>query len=460
MPINKKQLLSIIAVLLVFLGWSLAEQGFEFKTLLELKFDKEIADVAFDFYEENGQTKFYPKVVVLREIDRAASRGPIVNYALEVRILNRKGKVIKKISDLKFYSRVYFSKNGKYFGVEKINFKDPFTTNQGILSESFTVYNDKGNICWQRKENILGLDYGSVMVNSQNGSVFVTFTSPDLPGYWKSFFNYFDTAGNYYPIFSDRLPTSGYSEISENGEFLVVAWKNSEPSKGKESIALIDKEGKLIWERMLEEPNSVLTISKGGNHIFAGGTNSFQEQVDKTLLVGKKRSPSKPKVISSSGYIFSNKGELLMKLSVLPYVIGGHKSSFSRNEQNLLFSSRDYKESPQDLLIGVNLKSKSEFFRVLLPEQTKIGFVQKPFAISDAGDAVVITNRNFFLLNSKGQFVANLDITGLETEEIIEGIYKKTVTLRLLGWNSSVPINGWIGHKARKLKVMSIEKRS
>ncbi|MCX6841981.1 MAG: hypothetical protein NTX53_06870, partial [candidate division WOR-3 bacterium] len=89
------------------------------RTIAELKFDKEIEDVAFGSYMVGGREWYYPKVVVRRQ-------GPVVpkwqqrEVELSVEILDSTGRVVNRIPHLKYFSRVWLSNSGNFIGVEEV----------------------------------------------------------------------------------------------------------------------------------------------------------------------------------------------------------------------------------------------------------------------------------------------------------------------------------------------------
>ena len=109
----KKWLFAI--VMIGFLSQSfLWTAQYKMETLFEKGFDAEIEDVIFDSYEEDGAVRFYPKIVILKHLDKALSQGDWKYYKKEVNLFNTKGVAVKTLW-FPYGSRVGCSRNGEYF---------------------------------------------------------------------------------------------------------------------------------------------------------------------------------------------------------------------------------------------------------------------------------------------------------------------------------------------------------
>uniref|UniRef100_A0A7C6A873 Uncharacterized protein n=1 Tax=candidate division WOR-3 bacterium TaxID=2052148 RepID=A0A7C6A873_UNCW3 len=452
MPINKKQSFSIIAVLLVFLGWALAEQEFEFKTLMELKFDKEIEDVAFDSYEENGETKFYPKIVVLREVDPVASKGTLVNYALEVRILNQKGKVIKKISNLRYFSRIYLSKNGKYFGIERVTSKDPLAVynEREIVRADFTVYNDRGEIKWKIEGQ---LNYDTPFISSYDGSVFLTLSEEGLLGAYA--LDHFDKKGHRKSIIPIQdLTVEIYKNIggvlfADDGTVAAVRIQEEGNEQVRQLIlALLDYKGNILWEYPINEKFFGETkVSPKGSYVF---TDCYSWEARAENLRNEtlpKKTPIPLRMRSANVFILNKAGILWMKI---PTRISTSAVSFSNNERFLHFC--DFKHGDKNFSIKVDLYTKSEIFRKEVPQR----FIWS--GVSDkgwvAGISMFENAYELNLMDPDGNLVAQHYMKEIKTEPLDE-----IPAFSILGWSGDLPIFGLVQHKSKVLKIFSFVRR-
>ncbi len=457
MPSNKKQLFSIIVILLLFLGFALAEQDYEFKTLLELQFDKEIEDVAFDSYEENGQIKFYPKIVVLKEIDPSASKGTLVNYALEVRILNRKGKVIKKFPNLKYYSRVHLTKNGNYFGIERVIYNDPLADygKQKIVSADFSVYNDKGEKKWRLLEP---LNYNSPAISSYDGSAYLILSEEDASGLGLDYFDIKGNRKNLIPqpkdFYSSSFKTLTGTFFSDDGK--LAAFAIEKRPQGMYSpieeitIALYDNIGNLLWEYPIPEKGfGTIATSPKGSYVFVDCfTEKPRPPISKEDLIKGKKKLVPPEMQSANVLVLNQKGNLVIKI---PTRISTRAVAFSDDERFLHFC--DYKSGEDNFSVVVDLPAKKELFRRKIPTK----FVWAGVANDGSVIGIGISENlwKLYLLNNQGEILATQDISDLEKATTVTGIYEKIGTLRILGWSGLRPIFGWIGHKAKKIKIMA-----
>ena len=151
---TKKWLLSIVMIGLFSQSFLWTAQ-YKMETLFEKGFDAEIEDVIFDSYEKDDAVKFYPKIVILKHLDRELSQSVHKFYKKEVKIYNSNGNVV---SDLwfPFMSRIDCSNNGNYFYVWTVVREKPEPYNPAkvydtkIKESSFGVFNDKGEILWKK----------------------------------------------------------------------------------------------------------------------------------------------------------------------------------------------------------------------------------------------------------------------------------------------------------------------
>jgi len=466
---------TLFAILcLLFLGLAPAEQNYQLKTLTELKFDKEIQDVAFESYEQNGQIKYYPKIVVLREIDSIASKGSYTKYELEVRILDREGKVIWNLPYLKYWSNVYFSNHGKYFGVYSATYDNPSADYQDrkIINSNFTVYNDKGETTWQLP---IRIDYNRPTISSYDGSVFMILNEEDAFGvgldlYGKNGTKH--TVVSYVNFLADTINYVGWENISDDGKLTAAVISRGPPFgsfKRQHTLTLFDFKGSVLWQYLIPEAaTGELTISPKGGFVFIDGRTEIpRPQIPKESLIkgGMKRAPPPPQYSSANIFIMNNKGELIMQI---PTRISYTAGAFSNNERFLHFCDYTFKQGELNNLILIDLKSKKEIFRKEFSERpvragvSNSGWVIEVWGVPDSArvpNKRTIPERSEFklyLLNNEGNVITQSEIQ-LSAEDI-SYFNLNFGAFRILGWNGNCPVFGLVEDKSKTIKILSIVK--
>ncbi len=348
---TKKWLLAI--VMIGFLSQSfLWTAQYKMETLFEKGFDAEIEDVIFDSYEEDGAVRFYPKIVILKHLDRELSQSVHKFYKKEVKIYNSNGDVVSNLW-FPFWSRIGCSDNGNYFYVWNVVREKPEPYNPanvyetGIKESSFVVYNDKGEILWKKSpyEPIFDVAFG-FFISPKDGSV----VKCEL---WNWFLpvSFYNTYGNERKIRTKDL--YGYAdynifEFSETWEFgVVLAHKYPDKILSGESaeprILLVDSLLNPLWDNSLDENIfGRASISRNGSYIYA---SAYTMAAYRGLQ-------------SMTGYLYNKNGDLLMKISN-----GADPIASSSNEKYLLVKSRTPTDnSPKSGIIFIDIEAKKVLF--------------------------------------------------------------------------------------------------
>ncbi|MCK4822473.1 hypothetical protein KA005_42305 [bacterium] len=351
---TKKRLFAIVMIGLFSQSFLWTAQ-YKMETLFEKGFDAEIEDVIFDSYEKDDAVKFYPKIVILKHLDRELSQSVHKFYKKEVKIYNSNGDVV---SDLwfPFRSRIGCSNNGNYFYVWNVVREKPEPYNPAkvyetrIKESSFVVYNDKGEILWKKSpyEPIYDVAFG-FFISPKDGSVFKCESWT-----WYIPVSFYDTHGN-----ETRIRTAdlyGYAdcnlfEFNETWEFgVVLAHKYPDKILSGESaeprILLVDSLLNPLWDNSLDENIFYrASISRNGSYIYASAY---------TMAKMARHSGLR----SMTGYLYNKNGNLLMKISN-----GAAPIAFSSNEKYLLAKSRTPTDnSPKSGIIFIDIEAKKVLF--------------------------------------------------------------------------------------------------
>ena len=463
--------ISTFFVFLIVISQVLAEQEYQLKTLTNLKFDKEIQDVAFDSYNENGQTKYYPKIVVLREIDSIASKGSYTKYALEVRILDRDGKTIWNLTNLKYWSNVYFSNRGKYFGVDNITYKDPSVDydNREIISSNFTVYNDKGKTIWQLP---IRIDYNNPIISSYDGSVFMILNEEDAFGVGLDLY---DKNGikhvvmPYANFLSDTINTVSRLKVSDDGKFVAAVISRGPSNEMKQhTLTFFDLNGNSLWQYLIpEKANGELNISPKGRFTFIDGRTEIpRPHISKESLIKGSMKLEPPKYSSANIFIINHKGKLIMQT---PIRISYTAEAFSINERFLHFCNYTFTQGELNQLILIDLENKKEVFRKEISERpvragiSDSGWVIEVWEIPDStrelNKRTIPTSSKFklCLLNNEGNVITQSEVQ-LRAEDI-SNLDLSTGAFRVLGWCGNYTVFGLVEDKSKTIKILSLEKQ-
>jgi hypothetical protein len=294
------------------------------QTIYEQSFDTEIEDVVYSSYEDRDSLIFYPKIVILKQVDSTLSQGEYRYHKREVQIYGKDGHLVHSIR-FPFWTQVGCSENGNYFyaGTVIRKIPDPYLPSevyyQEIEDAYFAVYDAQGDLLWKIPfEPVYDADY-SFRVSPRDGSVIELLST------------YFDSKGNSRSI----RPLCGYSDFeiygfSKNWQYIVAisykypeAHQSSIPGKSPEPrILLLDSLLNLVWERPLDEYNGYgAAVSPRGSYIYASSNTSEHQ---KTGIM-------KGGLVSSMGALFDQYGKLVMEIEN-----GSYPIVFSENERCLL----------------------------------------------------------------------------------------------------------------------------
>jgi hypothetical protein len=448
---------TLFAILsLLFLGLAPAEQNYQLKTLTELKFDKEIQDVAFDSYEQNGQIKYYPKIVVLREIDSIASKGPFINYELEVRILDRVGKTIWNLTNLKFWSNVYLSKYGKYFGVYTAILQDPSVNyeERRVTKSNYAIYDDKGKKRWELP---LLLDYDYPTISSYDGSFFLTFSGEGLTA--GEALDHFDKYGRQNQIIpphnfdAETYKHISSLEFSDDGKVVVAPiWEGGEFFTKRLILTMFDFTGNLLWEYPIDETDyGDIKVSSKGSYIFAPcyTWTSTQESLTEKTKEREEKTITRHQIEKPHTFVLNRLGELVIKTPTRSLATEG---AFSDNERYLHF--RDSKLGEPNYLVLIDLESKKEMFRKELPERPLQAWVSDSGWVIEMCMAPQGNKFKLYFLNNEGSVITQCAVQ-LKKEDISNFYYED---LKILGWCGNYPVFGLVEDKSKTIKILSLAK--
>ncbi|OYD17122.1 hypothetical protein CH333_01935 [candidate division WOR-3 bacterium JGI_Cruoil_03_44_89] len=282
----------------------------EIKVLYEKRFDKKIDQVKIVRYEENGTVRFYPKVVVLKELDKDLSQKDWRFYRKEVLVLDKEGNITARIPDLEYFSEVRVSINGILVAVLRRYLDKPSPYRPGLMEDwkrekkqELTVYNDRGKIVWQTDKKLFApkCDCHFGGISEKDTSISIAF---DYGGGKK----YSPTRGFWMSPFDEKYPSELVSGTLY-GRFMAVAVYNRD---GSRLVVLLDSTANPIWEKSIDEQTiGQVRISPHGSYVFVWAYTWSQEKDTKEEAIKRGRTLSK--LVSVSTYLFDKEGNLILK---------------------------------------------------------------------------------------------------------------------------------------------------
>jgi len=245
---------------------------------------------------ESAFTLLYPKILVSENA---------------VNIQDIKGNLVSRLDLLskepgKRWSRVSFSKNGKYIAINNIYEYDQKL--EQVEKAEVLVLDDRGNSLWKMKHKLAHLKL------SPNGKFIVGISSAE----WKEApLLLYDRNG-----LIKEIPKSSESynvEFSDNNDYIVVALND----KNKSSVEVIDGNGSRLWTREFIGNVGSPGISKDGRKIAVGGS-SYENRF--LAVFDDNGNKLWEKDFSGTGpFIFSDDGKFLFAPSSLYNAETGEK---------------------------------------------------------------------------------------------------------------------------------------
>ncbi len=302
--------LMFISNMVVGEGKAINEQ---IKVLYDKRFDKEIASVKICRYEDNDLVRLYPKVVVLKELDKELSQDDWHFYRKEVLFLDKEGKITAQIPNQEYFSEARVSINGLLVAVHRRYIDKPSPYNPALMrdwgrvkKEEVTVYNDSGEIVWQTDEDLFPAKYDRYMtgISEKDTSILMVYSKDQEQ-------RFSPTKGFWIPPISPIDEKYQFLRFSAtwDGRFWVIADYNPDGSK---SVILLDSTFNMIWEKKIyEQTIHQLKISPYGAFVFVFGTTvsvwplTKEEAIERGEMLLKER--------SISSILFDRKGNLIMK---------------------------------------------------------------------------------------------------------------------------------------------------
>jgi hypothetical protein len=317
---------SRLAIMLVgFLSQSfLLATNYRMQTMYEKSFDTEIENVVYSSHEDRDSLIFYPKIVILKQVDSTLSQGEYQYHKREVHIYDKDGLLTRSMR-FPFWTQIGCAENGNYFYAWTVVRKkpDPYIPSevyyQEIEDAYLAVYDAQGAMLWKIPfKPVYDADY-SFRISPRDGSVIELLST------------FFDAHGNAKSI----RPLCGYSsyeihDFSKSWDYVVaLAYKNPEAFRSpipvvnpEPRVLFLDSFLNLLWERPLDEYNSYgAALSPGGSYIYASSNTSAHQKTD----------IQKGYLVSSTGCLFDRQGNVVMKIEH-----GSYPIAFSENEQYLL----------------------------------------------------------------------------------------------------------------------------
>lgn len=463
--------------------------------LYEKKFDKEIEQVAFDSYLESGCKKFYPKIIVFNDRKefvvarkyydaRMKDRRVFERNKKEVRIFSSTKEKIESIKGFEdnFYSggEVWISKRGNFFVVlqtvylnsfyDKLTYlylsaerarklkpreraelvRNMYEAEYGeLMKSSIIVYNDKGEMLWQKEswETPYDASY-HLLVSPRDGSIlygvgmdgmnFVIYDpsgqrlkslTKELNGYILKDFAFADD-WRYIAVGYQKYPLYRYEELPG---------KSFEPG-----LFLLDSSWNSIWEK--ESDNYLMDwviISPNGKYTGVG-THTMK---------GFGRGLAR-----ASGELYDKGSNFVMEMPWKEYR-GVKVHSFSENEKYLASSNKDS-------LILIDLSNKSIVFK------RKLSAPILDVLVSNEGKTTLITrkreNAEYYSIGRprSWRFYTNVYVvneTGkiIWSNKILEGEPKmrqgpSMLLVNLLDWDYNEPIIGIVDKESGIIKIEKI----
>jgi len=464
-----------------------------FKVLYEQRFNKKIGKVAFDSYEKNGSIMYYPKIIVFSESDdftvyreykdeRYDDKKVFRKVQKEIRIFSPQGRMRASIKGDKynFYAGgdIYFSNNGSYFAIMQVVREEEFyskltqlyfsreerrkmeredeeklrelvrekyeTKYDGLIKPSYRVYNDKGELLWE-KEKLRKTEYPpeDIKISPVDGSVLYSFIS--RLGYYKII----DPSGNKRKAFPPELDSYIIDGLrirfSKDWKYKALGFEKyptdfyrTLPGKSSEpGIALLDSNWNILWKKSLENYllSSVL-ISSQGSYI-AAATYTMSGVDDK--------SPAK-----WTGYLFDKKGNLVMNLPLGGGLWRKELYPFSENEQYFAIPNGKH-------LSFIDISERKVLYKSDFPS----GILA--LSVSNDGKCAILIERHEHLeyypktrRPIKSRHFPKVYVVDVKGDITWDSGELEGTSIHLLGWDNGNPIIGIMDKKTGEIKIAKV----